>query len=283
MGWRPAFLAIAAAIILNGPAQAIDGQHVKFDDPEQGPETLEAVLYRPAGATKPGPAIVALHGCGGSTRSNGRPLSRTTDWTERWLDAGYAVLWPDSYGSRGLGPQCETRKRRVFPHQRARDAQAAARWLASQPGIDAQRIALVGWSNGGSTVLHAVGTGGPAPNPDFRAAIAFYPGCRVPLERALREEGAPWAARLPLTILIGGADDWTPPERCREIGRRAGVRHIEYDGAFHGFDARNSPVGIRRDLAFTADGSGTARQGTDPKARAAAIAEVAAILAGAFK
>lgn len=79
MDWRRAFLAAAAAIILNGPAQAIDGQHVEFDGPKRGPETLQAEWYRPTGATKPIPAIIALHGCGGSTRSNGRPLSRTID------------------------------------------------------------------------------------------------------------------------------------------------------------------------------------------------------------
>ena len=283
MDGRRALLALAAAMITGCPALANEGQKVRFDGPERGPATLHGVLYRPAGATKPTPAIIALHGCGGSTRSDGRPLSRTTDWTERWLAAGYAVLWPDSFGSRGLGPQCETRKRTVYPHQRAQDAQAAAKWLTAQPGIDAQRIALVGWSNGGSTVLHAIRTGGPAPIPDFRTAIAFYPGCRAPLERALREEGAPWAARLPLTILIGGADDWTPPDSCREIGKGTSVRYIEYEGAFHGFDSPNSPVRVRRNLAFTADGSGTARQGTDPKARAAAIGEVTAILAAAFK
>jgi dienelactone hydrolase len=282
MDWRRALLCMASVTVFSAPAQAVDGQRVTFAGPDQGPSVLQAQWYRPAGAKGPIPAIVALHGCGGNTRSDGRPLSRTVDWTERWLAAGYAILWPDSFGSRGLGPQCENRKRTVFPRQRALDAQAAAKWLASQPDIDTHRIALVGWSNGGSTVLHAVRTGGPAPAPDFRVAIAFYPGCRVPLERALRD-GAPWATRLPLTILIGGADDWTPPEPCREIGRREGVRYIEYKGAFHGFDSPDSPIRVRRGLAYSADGSGTARQGTDPKARAAAIAEVTAILAAALK
>ncbi len=282
MDWRWVLLCAASAMALNGSAQAGEGQHVTFAGPAKGPAVLQAEWFPPAGATGPVPAIIALHGCGGSTRSDGRPLSRTVDWTERWLEAGYAVLWPDSYGSRRLGPQCETRKRSVFPHQRAQDAQAAARWLASQPGIDAKRIALVGWSNGGSTVLYAVRTGGPTPAPDFRTAIAFYPGCRAPQERALRE-GAPWAARLPLTILIGAADDWTPAEPCREIGKRKGVRYIEYEGAYHDFDERDTPIRVRRGLTYSADGSGTAHRGTDPKARAAAIAEVTAILAAALK
>lgn len=282
MNWRAMVMAAAAAMFVSGPAQAVEGEDVTFAGPEKGPAVIKAAWYRPAGATGNIPAIVALHGCGGSTRSDGRTTSRTNDWTERWLAAGYAVLWPDSFGSRGLGPQCENSKRTVFPRQRAQDAQAAARWLATQPGIDRQRIALVGWSNGGSTVLYAVQGGGPAPAPDYRTAIAFYPGCRAPLERAQKEGGA-WTSRLPLNILIGAADDWTPPAPCRDIARAAKVRYVEYEGAYHGFDAPNSPIRVRRGLAFTANKTGVAHQGTDPKARAAAIAEVGAILAAAFK
>ncbi len=281
MHWRQALACIASAMLLGAPAQAGEGRHVTFAGPERGPAVLQAEWYRPAATTTPIPAIVALHGCGGSKRSDGRPLARTRDWTDRWLAAGYAVLWPDSFGSRGLGPQCKNSKRTVFPRQRARDAQAAARWLASQPGIDAKRIALVGWSNGGSTVLYAVQNDGPAPTPDFRTAIAFYPGCRTPMARA-QEDGAEWATRLPLNILIGAADDWTPAGPCRELARAANVHYVEYEGAYHGFDGV-SPVRVRRGLAFTANGSGIAHLGTDPKARAAAIAEVTAILAAAFK
>lgn len=281
MNWRRVVMAAVTAMIVGGPAHAVEAEQVSIPGPERGPPIIKAEWYRPAGTAGPIPAVIALHGCGGATRSDGRPLFRTRDWTERWLAAGYAVLWPDSFGSRGLGPQCTNSKRTVFPRQRAQDAQAAARWLASQPGIDARRIALVGWSNGGSTVLYAVQGGGPAPTPDFRTAIAFYPGCRTPMERA-QKEGHEWATRIPLNILIGAADDWTPAGPCRDLSRAANVRYVEYEGAYHGFDG-DSPIRVRRGLAFTANGTGIAHQGADPKARAASIAEVTAILAAAFK
>ena len=62
----------------------------------------------------------------------------------------------------------------------------------------ATRIALVGWSHGGSTVLLAADAArqtADAPRPV--TVIAFYPGCRPVADRAA------YAPALPLTILIG--------------------------------------------------------------------------------
>ena len=55
---------------------------------------LNAKLYRPVG-TGPFAAIVAMHGCGGPWKA------RDDDWSERLQAAGYIVLFPDSFGSRG--------------------------------------------------------------------------------------------------------------------------------------------------------------------------------------
>jgi dienelactone hydrolase len=73
-------------------------------------------------------------------------------------------------------------------------------------------------------------------------------------------------------LLIGGADDWTRPGPCRELARRTGFRFIEYVGAYHGFDAPQSRVRVRRGLGAVEGGQ--AHVGTDPAARAAAIKEV---------
>src|SRR5262249_1388920 len=77
--------------------------------------TLQAQLYRPDGEG-PFPVVIALHGCDGLTGKSEPVQARYGDWAEQLLKAGKAVLLPDSYGSRELGPQCRvnTRERRVL-------------------------------------------------------------------------------------------------------------------------------------------------------------------------
>lgn len=240
--------------------------------------TIQARLMLPPG-NGPFPAVVALHGCGGSANARGDLMRRDRDWATRWVGQGHAVLLPDSFGSRGLGSQCGVADRQVRPgRERVSDVEAARAFLQGRADIRPDRITLVGWSNGGSTVLYALSPRRrPADGrPDFHQAVAFYPGCRTPLARGL-------APRRPLTILIGEADNWTPVAPCRDfaaMARAAGARVdlVTYPGAFHGFDDPASRPRERSGLAYTADGSGRAMVGTDPNARADAIRRVGDLL-----
>src|SRR5215470_16424077 len=74
----------------------------------QGDATLKAVLFRPDGAG-PFPAVVGLHACGGLNDRGDALGPRYRDWAQHLMKAGFVVLYPDSYGSRGLGPQCAVR------------------------------------------------------------------------------------------------------------------------------------------------------------------------------
>jgi len=108
--------------------------------------------------------------------------------------------------------------------------------------------------------------------PDFRSAVAFYPGCR-------RAGEAAWSARLPTLIMIGTADDWTPMTACEQMvadarGRSARATLISYPGAYHDFDRPNYPLRMVSGLAYTADGSGRAHVGTNAAARADALKRV---------
>ena len=242
---------------------------------------LDAVLYLPPGPG-PFPAVVALHGCGGLWRDNGQLSTRHSDWGERLVMSGIAVLMPDSFGSRKLGSQCGVKELTVRPsRERVADAAAARNWLQSRRDIRADGIALLGWSGGGSTVLAAIRKDRrPADDrADFARAIAFYPGCRI------QSESASFAARLPLMILMGDADDWTPAAPCDYLAKAAQVRGekvelVIYAGALHDFDHPRLEVKERSDIAYSATGTGKAMVGTNPVAREDAIKRVKAFLKG---
>lgn len=241
---------------------------------------LHGELFRPDG---PGrfPAVIALHGCAGLYGRHGDLAPRHADWAKRLVAEGHVVLFPDSFGSRGAGPQCKVQDRITRPAKERRDdAFAAKAYLQGRADVDPRAVSLLGWSNGGSAVLYTVGQKRPAQDggPDFAKAIAFYPGCRLPLAHG------DWHARIPLLILIGAADDWTPAKPCEELATQAQavgepVSIVVYPDAYHDFDHPNLTVHETADLAFTADGSGSAHTGTNPAARADAIRRVPAFLA----
>src|SRR4029077_18061917 len=96
-------------------------------DIPSGSGVLHAQLYKPDG-DGPFPAVIALHGCGGLAGHSEPVAPRYRDWAEQLLKEGKAVLLPDSYGSRDLGPQCRVkeRERRVLARrQRVADIMAS--------------------------------------------------------------------------------------------------------------------------------------------------------------
>jgi dienelactone hydrolase len=258
-------LVATAVAIAASRAHALAPETVTIDSALASKGPFTAQLLRPSGAG-PFPAIVAMHGCGGLLTNKGQLRSREMDWAERFVAAGYAVLFPDSFTARGVREICTAASRSIFPKDRADDVAAAAEWLGGQPFIDKSRLGLMGWSHGAMSVLWALRPGFLDAPPRFKTAIAFYPGCR---QIARLED---WRPSIPLILLIGGADDWTRPGPCRELARRTGFRFVEYVGAYHGFDAPESRVRVRRGLGAVEGGQ--AHVGTDAAARTAAIKEV---------
>jgi dienelactone hydrolase len=239
---------------------------------------LHAQLYKPDG-NGPFPTVIALHGCGGLA-SRSEPIQpRYRDWAEQLLKDGNAVLLPDSYGSRELGPQCRVKEGHVLARrERVSDIMASRQWLVQQPWAAHDRISLLGWTNGASALLWAVRPQLSLRNaePDFRSAIAFYPDCRVSL-------GLGWSARVPTLLLIGAKDDVSSPPACRQMidgahGRSALARMVVYPDAYHDFDRANLPL---HGVAGTADATVPERGhlGTDPEARADSQKRVAEWLA----
>ncbi len=243
------------------------------------PTILEGYIFRPDGPG-PFPAIVGLHGCSGLFTA-GRMNARFSDWGKRLAALGYVVLFPDSFTPRGITEACRQKDRSGFsPHrERPRDARGALHWLQGQSMVQKDRIGLMGWSNGGSTLLSTIGASTKKNSgDDFQVAIALYPGCTGFVKKDT------WQPRIPLIIFIGEDDDWTPAAPCKVLVARAKQQGCQADivtfaNAYHDFDHPNLPLKTRKGLAFTVNNQGSARVGTDPEGREAVLELVPKLLA----
>jgi dipeptidyl aminopeptidase/acylaminoacyl peptidase len=224
--------------------------------------SLGGVLVRPA---TPGahPAIVVLHGfqpAGTNGASLVEPLA-----TE-FATLGYVGLalsmrgWPPSGGVDDCGLR------------QPDDVAAALDWLAGQPGVDATRLAVFGYSQGGQVALL---TGERSAR--VRAIVAYYPPTDIERWKATTtfpgipdyitnvcEPGGPdlrspvtQVARMsaPVLLVHGDADTRVPTEQSllmRDALQQAGrpVQLVLVPGAVHGFTVDQDPASRTALLAF---------------------------------
>lgn len=268
---RIVLLAAALAAFAAADSAAADMSTVQF--PSLDGTRISGFLLRPDVNEAHG-AIVAMHGCGGLFEKDGKTLSRAReDWAQRFEQAGYVVLMPDSYTPRGVAETCTTAMspETVNLHNHVQDLIAATTWIARQPFVDRNRIAIIGWGFGGSAVIRVLDTKFRYFRQlDVKAAIAIYPGCP-------QLENIPSFTPSPKpVILIGAADDWAPPDSCQALAAQWQSPITLYPGAYHNFDVPDRPVRERETR------SGTVHAGTNEPARAAAISDVMALFAAAL-
>ena len=267
---RGAVLALLlAGCVASSARQPAVPQQVAIPGPDG--VTLRALLVR-ATAMPVRSTIIALHGCAGLA-APGRPLTlpvREADWAARLSELGHPLLFPDSFGSRGSGGGCG---QPGFPitaaRERRADAQATARWAAAQPWAGPGGAILLGWSDGGSTMLAAAQD--PPPGL-FRAAVGFYPGCGDTFRL-----GAAWTPGVPMLLLLGERDNWTAARFCQGLARAYPDRITAhtYAGAWHDFDHPSLPLQSR-----TLPDGRQVSLGTDAAARTDALERVPEWLAG---
>jgi len=178
---------------------------------------ISASVYRPAGSG-PFPAVIVMHTCGGVD-------SLTDKWGKRLASWGYFVLVPDSFGPRGLSNVC---KGGFSPLERVADVAGALDYLATRPDVIKGKVAAIGMSHGGSLAVLSTQKGFNLGARGLRGAVGIYPGCNDKMN----------TIALPLLILSGEKDDWTPAAACQAL-QATGAPQLEvvvYPGASHGFD-----------------------------------------------
>jgi len=229
------YLLILVTLFASTPLAA-DGKNVSY---KSGDETVQAVLYTPAGKG-PFPAIIVIHEWWG-----------LNDWVKdqasKLADQGYKALAIDLYrGKVATTPDMAHEIMRGVPEDRAkRDLHAAFEFLQSQPNVRKDRIGAIGWCMGGGFSLDVA-----LQEPTLAADVINY-GRLATDPEALKKINAP------ILGLFGGQDEGIPPadvkkfaETLDKMGKKIDVKI--YDDAGHAFENPNSKGGYRPDDAADA-------------------------------
>ncbi len=292
------FLGLLVATLLCGCASVEPGAPVALSEGQtlvsfagDNGITLTGQLKIPAARfgvnpIKKSAAIVFQHGCGGPGL-NGKLSARhqaAMDWA---VARGIIALHVDSLTARGEKELCTQKfsARNITQKHRVADAYAGLRYLATHPQVDANRIAIWGWSHGGSSVLGVMNETVAAAVAEketlrFATAISFYPGCS-----AFANSRRPYRVSNPTLILIGEADDWTPAAPCKALhaapsNENQALSLALYPDAYHGFDDPNpnAKVRVRADVPNGVNPGRGVTVGPNPQARARAMKAVEAFL-----
>ncbi len=120
-----------------------------FDSNEGGPDSIPAWVYRPQDTDGPVPVIIAIHG---GPEGQSRPTFSST--YQMWLQKlGAAVIRPNVRGSDGYGKTYMGLDNGFKREDSVRDIGALLDWIATQPDLDENRVAVFGGSYGGYMVL----------------------------------------------------------------------------------------------------------------------------------
>ncbi|WP_024934276.1 S9 family peptidase [Actinomadura welshii] len=111
--------------------------------------SIHALLYRPH-TPGPHPVLLSIHG---GPEAQERPAYLRSGLYQHLLDQGVAVFAPNIAGSTGYGATHQKLIYRNWGGCDLDDLDQAARYLRSTPGLDGERIAVMGGSYGGFAAL----------------------------------------------------------------------------------------------------------------------------------
>ena len=206
---------------------------------KSGDETVQAMLYAPEGKG-PFPGIVVIHEWWG-----------LSDWVKeqasKLADQGYVALAIDLYrGKVATTPDLARELMRGVPEDRvARDLHAAVEFLKSQPNVNKDRLASIGWCMGGGYSIDVA-----LQEPTLTAAVINYGRLATDPEQLKKIHAS-------ILGLFGGQDRGITPDDVKQFDlalRRLG-KHVEtiiYPDAGHAFENPNNKDGYRANDATDA-------------------------------
>lgn len=165
----------------------------------------------------PRPTVIIAHGCDGVDNES------YTNWAKEIHSWGYNTVVADSFKVRYLTSGVCGNPPMVLPETRARDLIKLAAWIKTEPWHQG-KIAVIGFSHGGSTVLNISNT-----KQDFiDATVAYYPSCHKKFSSINTYD--PY---IPTQVHLAGRDDWTPASECDYLPNKD--KYL-YPDATHAFD-----------------------------------------------
>jgi dienelactone hydrolase len=197
-----------------------------------GTVTIQANLRFPEEKKDRYPAVIVVHALDGYRDANEGYVAAEL------RKAGFATLTYDSFAARGTTGEAMSATPGYLPAG-VTDAFAALRQLSSEPRIDVNRIAILGFSFGAEVAhltaiepLRSVLDPGPA---RFAAHVAFYPALNFGV---VADRGAYTGS--PVLMLLGGKDENLPAAKVesylaylRVTGNPAPIETVTYPGAYH--------------------------------------------------
>ena len=225
-----------AALLAAGGAQAA-GTTVSY---KSGDETVSGYLSVAPGGGKH-PALIVVHEWWG-----------LNDWVrgraDKFAADGYIALAVDLYRGKSAGtdPDVAHQLMRGLPEDRAaRDLDAAFRYLAARPDVDASRIGSIGWCMGGGYALQV-------------AIDKPLAACVINYGRLVTDPKTIAGIRAAMLGNFGADDQGIPPSMVQAFEKeaRAAGKAVDfkiYPGAGHGFASNPDPKVFKPDAAKDAD------------------------------
>ncbi|MFD2264151.1 dienelactone hydrolase family protein [Lacibacterium aquatile] len=247
-------LTLGCALLVGASAATADElKTVKFPSLD-GKVDLVGYVSMPNGSG-PFPAVVMMHGRQGpySTAAKGKYNAKTLsgrhkEWLEFWAEQGYVGILVDGFGPRGYPKGFGKGSYEDRPPEldetttRPSDSYATLKYLRTRPDIIPGKIGIMGWSNGGSTVIttmakNAMGYNTVGAQGGYLVGVAAYPGCGL---KEKFKAGVDVSA--PLHIFAAEDDDEVSPKLCVTLANRSKAKGYPvtvkvYPGAEHSFDA----------------------------------------------